>query len=302
MLNDVVFAGRPDVQLRVYGHYGVECELAFLRVMSNVRNFAADSLMRATHVEAIAELRLLDSLKVGIYELESFEFLHDVDPALISLFLGRTRSAKPGLEPLERFRSLKTVYIEGHSRGLAVLSTLKGLEDVTLRSVTTQDLSYLIPLTNMWSLDLKLGGIKSIDAISGMDGIKYLELWRIRGLSDITVISDLPGLQFLFLQSLAHVIALPDLQLLRRLRRVVLETMKGIRDLRALESSPSLEEFAYFDARGKEPTLLLPALRNPAVRRVTAGFGSKKKNDEFARLRDEWGKAPLDGLPKFEFQ
>ena len=68
--------------------------------------------------------------------------------------------------------------------------------------------------------------------------------------------------------------------------------MKGLRDLAALKTAPALEEFAFIDARGKEPAQLLPALRNPVVRRVSAGFGSEKKNEEFARLREEHGKAP----------
>ena len=43
LLNDSFFALRPDVELRVYGHYSTECDLSFARRMTNVRRFAADS-------------------------------------------------------------------------------------------------------------------------------------------------------------------------------------------------------------------------------------------------------------------
>jgi hypothetical protein len=47
LLNECFFAARPDVELRVYGHYSTECDLAFAHRVANVRRFAADCLMRA---------------------------------------------------------------------------------------------------------------------------------------------------------------------------------------------------------------------------------------------------------------
>jgi hypothetical protein len=290
-LNESVFEKRPDVECRVYGHYTSECDLSFTQHIPHVRRFAADSLRTATNVEALAKLRDLESLSLGIYEMESFEVLQALPSGLHRLSLSDTRSKKPDLAPLARFKSLRTVYLEGHTKNIEVLSELRSLEDVTLRSTTTADLSFLTPLVNIWSLDIKLGGTTNLGAIAGLTGIKYLELWQIRGLTDIGVISDLPGLQNLFLQSLPHIKTLPSLDRSARLRRVVLENMKGITDLSSLEHAPALEDFGYVGARGKDPSLLLPVLRNKAVSRVWAGFGSEKKNKEFARLRENFGKA-----------
>ena len=50
--------------------------------------------------------------------------------------------------------------------------------------------------------------------------LKYLELWQIRGLSDISVVSSLSDLQYLFLQALRNVDGIPDLSRLTRLRKV----------------------------------------------------------------------------------
>lgn len=302
LLDEQLFARRHDVQLRLYGHYREDCDLRITKYVPHVRHLAADSLQTASYVEAIADLPMLDTLSLGIYDLDSFTLLDRLPADLQALTLGQTRSKKPDLESLARFSQLRTVYIEGHTRGIAALGGLTTLEDVTLRSTTTPNLDFLKPLVHMWTLDMKLGGTTNLSAIAGMPGIKYLELWQMRGLRDVGVISELPGLQNLFLQSLPQVAALPTLERLHHLRRVFLENMKGLSDLQALLTAPALEEFAFVDAKGKDPGHLLPALRSPGVRAVVAGFGSLKKNAEFELLRQEHGKEPLNFSDAFVYR
>ena len=40
--------------------------------------------------------------------------------------------------------------------------------------------------------------------------LRYLELWMIRGLTDVTAVGRIPSLRALFLQALRQVEALPD--------------------------------------------------------------------------------------------
>src|SRR5262245_28252095 len=160
LVNEHFCAVRPDVEIRVYGHYLSECDLTFARLLTNVRRFAADCLMQACGVEAIAEISGLESLSLGIFELKDFSVLERISPGLTSLSLGATRSKSPSLAPLSKFRSLRVLYLEGHSKVIEVLSELQELQDVTLRSITTPDLHYLAPLPKLWSLDIKLGGIQ----------------------------------------------------------------------------------------------------------------------------------------------
>ena len=294
LLNDCFFGLRPDVELRAYGHNSSECDLSFARRMGNVRRFAADSLMRAKNVEVIAEMSRLESLSLGIFELRDFGVLNRVPPTLTTLRLGATRSRKPLLESLARFTSLRTLYLEGQSNGIDVLSNLPALEDLTLRSITTPDLRYLAPLERIWSLDIKLGGIRSFTGIEGKGTIKCLELWQIRELERADVVASLPGLQNLFLQSLPHIEALPGLRHVHTLRRVVLQNMKSFRDFGTLEDAPALEEFALIEGKAQEPEQLLPVLRNTAVRRAKAMFGSDRKNTAFAGLRDGHAKSDWD--------
>ena len=51
-----------------------------------------------------------------------------------------------------------------------------------------------------------------------------------------------------------------------------------------------------------KPEQLVPVLRNPAIRRVKALFGSDRKNDAFARLRDTYGKRDWDPWTPFKYR
>ena len=302
LVNEVFCAARPDVELRVYGHYSTECDLTFASLLTNVRRFAADCLMRASGVEAIAAMSGLESLSLGIFELKDFSVLERISSRLTTLSLGATRSKKPSLAPLARFRSLRVLYLEGQSKDIEVLSELSNLEDVTLRSIATDDLAFLARLPRLWSLDIKLGGIRGFKGIEGKKSIKYLELWQVRDLPDINVVGSLPGLQNLFLQSLPHVAAFPRLLESTALRRVVVENLKGLFDFTALRAAPSLEEFALYDGKRQTPQQLLPVLSNPAVRRVSAFFGSERRNKEFVHLREDHGKLELIRWEPFEYR
>ena len=71
--------------------------------------------------------------------------------------------------------------------------------------------------------------------------------------------------------------------------------LKGMSDFGALEHAPALEEFALIEGSPQQPEQLRPALRNPALRRALAGFGSDRRNREFEQLLDEHGVERWEG-------
>ena len=218
MLDDMLFSRRPDIELRVYGFYSSACDLSFLRRMRKVRRFAANCLMKAKGLEYLVCLENIESLSVGIYSLESFDFLEDLPIGrLRTLSLEATKSRRPSLHPLARFDRLRKLYIEGQHKDIEVIANLCCLEDLTLRSISIDGLDFLRGLNHLWSLDIKLGGIRDLSALNGMGGIKYFELWMVKGLQDVSVISTMLGLQFLFLQSLRNISSVPDLSKLTAL-------------------------------------------------------------------------------------
>jgi hypothetical protein len=303
LLNEFLFSSRPDIQLRLYGFYSLVCDLSCLKRVANVRRLSADCLRDAVGLEHIAALANLESLSVGIYHLDNFDFLHAIPEGIQSLTLTATKSKKPRLDALGRFLSLKTLYLERQQQGIEVLAQLSTLEEVTLRSISTENLEYISGLEHLWSLDIKLGGIRDFSALANKESIKYLELWQVRGLSDLRFISSLTGLQYLFLQSLRSVVEIPDLTRLAKLRRLHLENMKGLVGVSAIAQAPSLEDFRHVAAQNINPKQYSDLLNMSTLKRVRVGFGSRKKNVAFEEQAILHGKNldAGDGYPKFVF-
>ncbi len=290
LLQAVVFAKRPDITLRVFGHYGLNCDLTFLKKIQSVKSIFVDCLQNASGVEVLTQFPILDKLAVGIYNLDNFDFLKDVSPNITELSIEQTSSNKPSIEVIKRFTNLRYLYLEGQQKGIEIIQELKNLEKIVLRSITTKDVSYLAGLDKLWSVDIKLGGIKQFDSLTKNQNLKYLELWQIRGLSDLSFISDIQSLQNLLIQSLKQMISIPRFDKLQRLKRISLENLKSLTDLTSLEHVPNLQDFIYVLAENQEPENLLPVLRNPCVKNVLCRFGSDKKNNHFDKLTKEYHK------------
>ncbi|RUL54023.1 hypothetical protein [Lysinibacillus antri] len=290
MLNDILFSVREDVVLRVYGFYNSTCDFRFLEKLPNLARFYAECHQMVENLEAITNLKKLKKLMLSIYGLESFDILSKIPDTLEELVLGQTKSKKPNLSILERFRNLRKLLIVGHKKNIEVISDLTSIEQLTLTSITTKNLEFLISLKNMWYLNINFGGISNFSAIEGLDNIKYLELLQIRGLSDLSFISKLTGLQYLVLQNLPNVNVMPSLSNLTQLKKVAFENMKGLKDISSLEHAPTLVEFTHWSAMNMNVDDYVPLLRNPSVERVSVGFGSIKKNTQFEKLAEEYGK------------
>jgi hypothetical protein len=296
MLNENLFSIRHDIELRI--HSLSNCDLSFLSQLSNVRHFSADCLMTAHGIENIVRLKNLKSLSIGIYDLESFDFLNDLPTDQIQkLCIRATKSKRPSLAPLKSFKNLKILFIEGQQKEIDIISSLYYLEDLTLRSVSPNGLGFLRNLKNLWSLDIKLGGIQDISALNALNGIKYLELWQVKGLSDLSVISTMVGLQYLFLQSLRNVVNIPDLSKLLNLRRIYLDNMKSLKDMSPVTSAPALEEFTHIQAQGMKPQDYQDVLNMKSLKKANVGFGSSNKNSTFRELAAKHGIEDLKGSP-----
>jgi hypothetical protein len=253
----------PGITIRAYGGYdGSITDLEFLRHFRGARHVAIDAL----------------------FDLESLEGLRHLSDDLESLVLGQTKR-RFSMGALGRFRRLRRLYIEGHSKGIEVVSELAELQDLTFRSLTLPNLDILVPLRKLRSLDIKLGGTTDLTPLSDMKQIEYLELWLIRAFSDLSEVSGLTQLRYLFLQALKQVTSLPDLASCARLERIHLETMKGLTDLRPLQAAPALRDLELIDMPQLRWQHLQPLVDHPTLQALRLGTGSKKRNAEFqARL------------------
>lgn len=295
-INEQLIPKRPDIEIRIYGHYSSKCDLALLESIPDVRNLSVDCLMNVSNAERIGDLSNLEILSVGIFDLEDFNFLERVPASLKKLFLGSTKSKKPTLSNLRRFTALKELYIEGHNKDIEVIGQLESIEKLVLRSTSPKDICFIRKLKNLWSLDIKLGGIKDLKPLEGLENIKYLELWLVKGLSDISVISSMSGLEYLFLQALKNIKSFPDTSRLVNLRRVYLDTMKGLTDVSGLLNAPHLQEYIHVCAQNMQPAQYFELLGHQTLKRALFGFGSEKKNKLMGELMTK------NGIERYEHE
>jgi hypothetical protein len=294
LLSERLFSERPDVELRVYGFYSKDCDLSFLPRLGNVQRFSADCLMRARGVEHLASLTNLTRLSVGIHALDSFAFLENLPRNLTELSLGSTKSKRPSLTSLSRFRQLSKLSIAGQQKDIDVVSELHHLGVLKLFKISVDGLEFLNGLLRLWSLQIQLGGTNNLAALKGRDGIKSLELRQVRGLHDISVLSTLSGLQYLALQSVTQIRAIPDLSRLRALRRVLLDNMNGLSEIGALGNAPALEELIHTRAQGLEPEDYQTLLQSKTLKQLVVGFGSTRKNKALSDRATQAGIEPYE--------
>jgi hypothetical protein len=252
-----LIADRPEIGLRVYATPDAT-DLEFLRFFPTLRSFQCDAMWD--------RLTSLDGLRHLPAELEQ---------------LGIGQTERPmSLAGLARFSQLRWLAVEGRHRNLATIGGLTSLETLHLRSVPLADLSLLTSLDRLTSLDLKLGGVADLGPLPRVGHLQRLEIWRVRGLADISPIGEVTTLRWLFLEALPQVRALPDLARLRELRTVTLHTMRAVTDLTPLASAPVLESLSLVAMTHLAPAALRPLVGHPTLRRGHWNIGSLRKTYE----------------------
>ncbi len=267
----------PHVQLSAYASYdGAIKNLDFLKHFPKLR--AGFNAGRLPYLADISGLKYL--------------------PAdLFYLSLGQP--LKPlSLAPLARFTGLKRLHLDGQAKDAEVLSEMTSLVHLILRSLTLPNLESLTPLTQLRALEIKLGGTKDLAALPEIGRLEYLEIWRVRGLTDLSPIAGLPHLECLFLQQLRRVEVLPEMHRMVGLRRFWLEALKGLTDLSPIATAPRLEDLAVVDMPHLVPQDLTSLVGIPTLRNVRIGLGSVRRNRAASQLfnlpdNGDWAKPRL---------
>ena len=250
----------PGIPLRIYGHYGQTPDLSFLRYFPFLLGFQAD-----------------------VYQLKDINGLESLPDNLEFLGLGQTKS-RMSLRSLARFKNLKDLFLEGHTKDFSAISELKNLIYLSLRSISLPDLSALIPLRRLRSLALKLGGTKELSLLPNISELRYLELWMVKGLADLTPIGQLRELRYLFLQDLKQVTQLPSFRLLNNLKRCHIESLKGLKDLCPIAEAINLRELVVVSMK-QIPVTGFECFRNhPTLQEASIGLGSLRRNAEVSKL------------------
>lgn len=185
----------------------------------------------------------------------------------------------PDLEFLELFPGLSRFTVE-----VFELESIEGLRHLRV------DLEHLgLGRTRSTAHSLRIlerfGALRSL-WLEGVGAIEYLEIWLVRGLSDLTPLAELKSLRYLFLQALKQVRRLRSLARLSSLRRAHVETMSGLEDLAPIADAPNLEQLLLVDMKHLSPDAVRPFVGHPALRAASLGLGSIRKNRRADDLLD----------------
>ena len=100
----------------------------------------------------------------------------------------------------------------------------------------------LARLDKLWWLDIRGGSAFNLEVAKGAAKLQYLAINQVRGMFDLSIISELTGLRYLDLYGLPHVTQLPSLSALLTLEHARLGQMRGLLSLHGLLEAPHLRE------------------------------------------------------------
>lgn len=289
-IHTIILPACPDMTIRAYHFHGQVCDLAFVEQLPNLRSLAVLCQGEFANLDRIAALPQLQRLNVQLHQLDSFDFLQQVNPKLSALTLGQTSSKKPSLQGISRFEQLHELTIEGHRKQIKEITQLTHLQKVSLRYLTLPNVDFLQQLSELWWLQIYTGGTHQLDALADLKQLKYIDLSQIRGLDQLDFLSSMTGLQYIRIGAMPHIHQLPVLDSLDQLRKIELYNMKGLQRLDSLQHAPALIEFIQREAWEREAEDYIPLLQNPALQRAYVHLRNEKKFTRFRQLLEEYGK------------
>ena len=218
-------------------------------------------------------------------KIASVEGVRHLRSDLRELMLSARWTRRPSLEPLKRFSELRVLALggDGQFKDLQPLADLHSLRVLRLGSRKDVDLSLLASLPRLWHVELALGSLgSSFEVLAAAPRLRWLELYRIRSLTDLDGVGRMSALERLELGQLSNLQSLPDLRGASALRDVYIERCRNLRDLASLASAPSLERVLMVDMPHLQPEHLLPLVGHPTLRYFAAGTGSLRRNKALA--------------------
>lgn len=121
------------------------------------------------------------------------------------------------------------------------LEWLANTERLTLWNVKVPA-GLLAKLERLWWLDLRGGSAIDLSVANGAGNLQYLAVNQVRGMCDLSLVSDMAKLRYLSLYGLPKVTELPSCKQLANLEHASLGQMRGLLSLHGLLQAPKLRE------------------------------------------------------------
>ncbi len=240
-----------------------------------------------TDLSFLPEFRTLHFVKIFepyIARVQPQQLEH-LPNSIKSLHIESPKNKKLSLEFLKHHPEIESLALHSCSKDIDKVGYMPNLKSIMIREITFKNLHPLLDLNpDIEFLDIKLGGTKDLSLLPSFEKLKYLELWKINGLDDISFISECYALQHVFLLALSKVNSLPDMSNLKNLRRIHLHTMKNITDLSPICHAPALEDLIIENVSHMDVSDFEILKNNTTLRAGGFGLNSIKKNESVQKL------------------
>jgi hypothetical protein len=289
-INDKIFKFKPSINLRLYS--GVDLDLSFLKHLPDLESLSIEVKTIQNGLE-IGHLKKLRDLTI-VSNQNDFSFLSNLDSPLESLFIATDESkyAKTDISIILKFKQLKSLRILRYKNNLKqIVTELPELEELVLSSISgLKDISFIAEKQTLKKLQLNACGIDNYEPIKKLKNLKALGLWKPANLESLDFISELTDLHYLFLQTVTQPLKFPNIDNLRKLKRVVLYSVKSISDFSTLSNVKHLKEFGFYDIQGQKPEDFLPIIENKSIEKVYLWYFKSGLRNEIEQLLKKNGR------------
>ena len=202
--------------------------------------YRIDVLDKAKYIPSIEDDSKVEGLVIDSRALESLEGIQRFDH-LKYLHISEISIQKFSLKPLEILAPhIKALYLGGERKDIEILSSFDQLVSLTLRSTNLRGLSLLKDIKTLRLLRLLGGSIRDFSPLNTLN-VEYLEFWNSRGLTDVSLISELSKLKLLFIQRCSNLSGIAGLKN-SPLEILELDTLRRLTSLRGIENLPNIKK------------------------------------------------------------
>jgi len=231
--------------VRFYGHYSLSFDGLTLLRIPHVKMLHLNSLVQAHNTETLSTLEHLNSLNLGIYELENSELLGiDSLRSLRDLVIMSDKKIL-NLQYFKHFDHLEHLHVGGKVKNLDAIGNLEGLNYLVLHSISKLPLHFINRLKRLKHLRILLGGREHIQDIEEND-IDNLEICRVRGFHDLSNITRFRALTSLKIEDQAQLRDIDFDRGMEGLKELTISNCKGLSHLSGMERLPSLSKLRIF--------------------------------------------------------
>jgi len=214
--------------------------------------------------------------------IESLEFLESV-PRLKFLDICQNKNNRLSVKPIGNLKNLKELILEGYQNDISCLEKCDSLAMVTLSRSPLADFSFLNGVPNLWYLKIGQSKIKAMEQAENLK-IKYLELWLMPNIKDISFAAKLKSMEELMIDQLNNLEKIESCSELKRLENVKIERCKKLKDISGLAAAQKLTSLRIYDCANLIPESFNAFTDHPNLRYGILDIGDEEKNRKLEEL------------------